>query len=234
MTTDGLGIGEAAIIEGETQFSSRDAVLLEAIEMHGSVNRAATELERSHARALRRIETLEKAFGPLVERKRGGSGGGGSHVTPRGRTLLDRFHRLSAAIAATAAMEETVLQGQVSHVSGELADVDTPIGMVRGVHEGVTKNSSVQVRIASDALTVHTPEEEVDPDATSARNRCDAVVHTLDSGDTVHTLHMMVKGITFRAQVTSGSLRRLGLTAGTPVVLSWKATATRLIQSNSH
>lgn len=223
------GQAAAMIVRDGVQFDDRDATLLWTIDDEGSVNRATETLGRSHARALGRIETLEEAFGPLVTRTRGGSGGGGSEVTERGRSLLDRFARLDAAVEATAAAEETVLTGTVTDVTGELADVETEIGSVRGIHGGVRPGSTVQVRIASDALTVHMP-DDVDPDRTSARNRIRAAVSAIDSGETVHTLELDVDPVIVRAVVTTESLERMSIEAGTTVELNWKATATRLIE----
>jgi len=66
------GRGRAALIEGDAEFDGRDAALLRAVHEAGSVAGAASELGRSRARALLRIEALEGAFGTLVERRRGG------------------------------------------------------------------------------------------------------------------------------------------------------------------
>ncbi len=228
---EAIGEGEAAIVSGDVRFDARDAALLTAVVTHGSVNQAASELGRSRARALRRIQALEEAFGDLVERTRGGAGGGGSDLTPRARALLDRYSRLEAAVAATARMRETVLRGSVIAVDGELAVVRTDIGTVRGLHDGVEPGAPVQVRIASDALTVHVPTDPVDADTTSARNRCEAVIEDIGSGETVHRLRMSVDGVPFRATITDASRERLDLAVGDSVFLAWKATATRLVPS---
>jgi len=72
-TAAGTGRGRAALIEGDAEFDGRDdAALLRAVHEAGSVAGAASELGRSRARALLRIEALEGAFGTLVERRRGG------------------------------------------------------------------------------------------------------------------------------------------------------------------
>lgn len=231
--TDPPGHAEAAVIADDTRFAERDAKLLAAIAEYGSVNRASEELGRSHARALKRIEALEAAFGTLVERTRGGSGGGGSRLTENARSLLDRYDRLDAAVAAAASVRETVLDGTVANVVGELADVDTAIGRVRGVQDDVEDGQRVQVRIPSDALTVHLPGEEIDPDATSARNRRRATVTAMDAGETVHTLTLDVDGVRFYAIITEDSRDRLDIGVDRAVVINWKATATRLIATNT-
>lgn len=220
-----------ALVSDDVRFDDRDAQLLEAIAEYGSVNRASAELGRSQARAVRRIETLEGAFGDLVERQRGGSGGGGSELTDDGRSVLDRYYRLAAAIDATASVRETVLRGTVTRVYGELADVETSIGAIRGVHEGIEVGEVVQIRIPSDALTVHAAEATPDPNATSARNQRTGRVDVLERGETVHVIAIDVDGTTFRATITQDSLDRLAIDEGDAVSISWKATGTRLIES---
>lgn len=233
-----VGRGRAAVIEGEAEFDARDAALLRAVHEAGSVAGAAAELGRSRARALSRIEALEAAFGTLVERQRGGAGGGGSRLTPAGRDLLDRYDRLQTVVAATATVPETVLDGTVASVDGELATVDTAVGMVRGLRggagaadarDGPTVGEAVQVRIGADAVTVYSTDAGVDPNATSARNRLRGTVAGIDAGETVLTVRIDAGEARFRALVTAESAARLDLSAGDDVAIRWKATATRLV-----
>lgn len=232
------GRGRAALIEGDAEFDGRDATLLRAIHEAGSVAGAASELGRSRARALSRIEALEDAFGTLVERRRGGEGGGGSRLTAAGRDLLDRYDRLQAVLAATASVPETVLDGTVASVDGELADVDTAVGRVRGLHDGSSADGArtgtavgdaVQVRIGADAVTIHDDSVGMDPDSTSARNRLRGAVVAIESGETVSTVRVDVEGTPFRVLITAESASRLDLSVGDEVAIRWKATATRLV-----
>ncbi|QWC18540.1 TOBE domain-containing protein [Halorubrum sp. 2020YC2] len=267
------GRGRAALIEDGVEFDGRDAALLRAVDAAGSVAGAAAELGRSRARALSRIEALEDAYGTLVERRRGGEGGGGSRLAASGRDLLDRYDRLQAVLAATAAVPETVLDGTVTAVDGELAAVDTAVGGLSGLHGGtvdgeggdaengsgdgndggdepgrgarVAAGDAVQVRIGADAVTINDAADAVDPDATSARNRLDGRVSTVDAGETVSTLRIAVEAtdggetgggesaggsdIEVAALITAESIGRLGLAPGDPVSIRWKATATRLV-----
>jgi len=149
--------GRAALVRAGVEVDERDVTLLEAIDETGSVARASTDLGRSRARALSRIDTLESAFGPLVERRRGGSDGGGSRITDNATRLVNRYERLRVALSATARVPETVLDGTVSSISGELADVTTAIGTIRGLHDDVTLDDTVQVRVGADAITVLDP-----------------------------------------------------------------------------
>jgi molybdate transport system regulatory protein len=247
------GRGRAALIEDGVEFDGRDAALLRAVDAAGSVSGAASDLGRSRARALSRIEALEDAYGTLVERRRGGEGGGGSRLAPAGRSLLDRYDRLQAVLAATAAVPETVLDGTVTAVDGELAVVDTPVGELSGLHGGgggaddsgddrgtVAVGDAVQVRIGADAVTVNDADDAVDPDATSARNRLAGRVSAIDSGATVSTVRIAVGAveasgdaddpdIEVAALITAESIERLALAPGDPVSIRWKATATRLV-----
>lgn len=223
------GEGSAALVRGGVEFDERDATLLREIDETGSVAKASTNLGRSRARDLSRIDELESAFGDLVDRSRGGRDGGGSRVTDNATRLLNRYERLQVALSATAQVPETVLEGTVSSVSGELADVTTSVGFVRGLHDGVTRDDHVQVRIGADALTVLDPAADPDLDSTSARNRLSGTVTDIRRGETVFTARVDVDGIDVRVLVTEDSARRLELAAGREVVLTWKATATRIV-----
>jgi len=226
----GAGRGSAALIEGDAEFDGRDAALLRAVHEAGSVAGAAAELGRSRARALSRIESLEESFGRLVERRRGGSGGGGSRLTDAGRELLDRYERLQAVLAATASVPETVLDGTVASVDGELADVDTAVGTLRGLHDHGTVGDAVQVRVGADAVTIHSGDADVDPDSTSARNRLSGTVVDIEAGETVYTVRVAIEDTLFHVLVTAESASRLALTEGDDVSVRWKATATRLVR----
>lgn len=226
------GQGAAALVSNGVEFDRRDRALLREIERTGSVARASSNLGRSRPRDLSRIETLEDAFGELVERQRGGSGGGGSQLTSNAEDLLARYERLQAALTATAQVPETVLRGTVTEISGELAEVDSSVGHVRGLHDGVAVGDSVQARIGADAITLLDPGSDPEPDSTSARNRLDGSITDIDRGETVLTVEVTAGGAAFRALVTDSSAEKLGLADGRDVVLTWKATATRLVGEN--
>lgn len=227
---ESVGRGKAVLSHGDIEFDARDGALLRAIHRTGSVAAATTELGQSRARALERIEALEAAFGALVERQRGGSGGGGSRLTATGQRLLARYDRLAAALAATASVPETVLSGSVVAVDGELADVRTAVGTLRGRHDGAPVDDTVDVRIGADALTVYAPDSAPEPDGTSARNQLRGTVSGVDVGQTVRTVCIDVDGETFRSLITEESAQRLELEASAELVVAWKATATQLVQ----
>jgi molybdate transport system regulatory protein len=214
---------------GEVTFGAADARLLRTIDEHGSVSAAASELGRSRARATGRLDDLEAAFGSLVERTRGGTGGGGTELTPDARTLLARFDRLRTALSGVAAAEECVLEGRVLDRDGELATVGTPVGEVRALTPA--EADRVQVSLRADAVTLHAPDEAPPAGGTSARNRLRGEVAVVDRGESVAHVRVLVDGadgaVELVALVTLESVDRLGLAAGTDVVATFKATATR-------
>ncbi|WP_224267918.1 TOBE domain-containing protein [Haloprofundus salinisoli] len=230
------GAFEAYLAAGGVTFDDDDVELLRAVDDHGSVSGAAAALGRSRARALSRLETLESAFGSLVERRRGGADGGGSELTDEAGALLDRFARLRAALSGTTGAREAVLYGRIASVDGELGIVDTDAGSVRALVvdaegrlvRGVDAGTPVQVGVRADAVTLHAPDDAPLSSATSARNRFDGVVSDLDAGETVATavVDIGTKPPLF-ALVTAESVERLGLAEGASVVASFKATATR-------
>lgn len=216
---------DARLRRGDVSFGARDATLLRTVDDAGSLNAAASELGRSYARAHQRLTDLEEAFGPLVDRTRGGTGGGGSELTPGARDLLERFDRLRTEFDAVAVVEETVFDGTVRERDGELAVVETEAGRVRAlVPPGAT---AVSLTLRADAVTLHAPEDVPDTDATSARNRLSGTVTELDRGEAVVRAQLDVGGSTpLVALVTAESADRLGLAVGASVVASFKATAT--------
>lgn len=80
------------------------ADLLELIDTTGSISEAGRQIGMSYKRAWSLVEELNRIFAnPLVERVRGGAGGGGARLTPAGREVLEIFRRLvSGAGDATA------------------------------------------------------------------------------------------------------------------------------------
>lgn len=214
-----------------TAFDADDAALLRAVAAEGSVAGAAAALGRSRARALARLETLEDAFGSLVERTRGGAGGGGSRLTDRGEAVLARFDRLERGLLLSARAPETALDGVVVAVDGELATVATPLGDVRALHDGLAAGDDAAVRVGADAVTLQGTDATPAADETSARNRFTGTVSAVDRGETVATVRVRVDGadVTVAALVTTASVDRLDLAPGRAVTVSWKATATAAV-----
>ncbi|TKX83356.1 LysR family transcriptional regulator, partial [Halorubrum sp. SS5] len=104
---------DAQLRADSVEFTQKDASLLKAVDEIGSIHKAADELGRSYSRSHQRITELEGAFGTLVERQRGGSGGGGSTLTENADKLLSRFERLCTGYSSVAETTEAVLNGTV-------------------------------------------------------------------------------------------------------------------------
>lgn len=240
------GIPDAAVrIESDgVVFDARDAVLLRAVDEHGSLNAAATALERSFAHAQRRIVELEAAFGDLVERRRGGAGGGGSELTDGAHELLARYDRLDAEFAGVADATLSVFPGTVSARTGELATVDAAPGSVLALApRGLGPGDDVELSVRADAVTVELPGEAPDPDATSARNRFEGRVETVIRGESVGRIAVDIGTESpLWALLTTDSLDRLALGGGESdenggvkrVIVSFKATATRALPQTPH
>lgn len=86
-------------INGEPIFGSGCRRLLEAIERHGSINRAAREVNVSYRKAWSYIKAMEERLCvTLVERRTGGKHGGGASLTDDARTFMEKYERLETGI----------------------------------------------------------------------------------------------------------------------------------------
>lgn len=214
-------------VEGVT-FGERDAALLRTVDRSGSLHAATSTLERSYSRAHARLADLEEAFGTLVTSRRGGSGGGGTVLTDRGRSLLLQFDRFNAALSGVAGTEETAFEGTVTDRSGDLATVETTAGILRAVVP--TDVSQVSVAVRADAVTLQDPDDVPAQEATSARNRLTGTVTSVTGGPGTVSVRLNVGARQpLTATVTSDSARGLALDPGREVVAAFKATATRAV-----
>jgi len=234
---------EAHLRAGDVTVDERDAALLAAVDRERSLSAAADALDRSYSRAHKRLGALEAELGALVERERGGEGGGGSRLTADGRALLARFARVRAAFADTAETEAAVLVGRVLERDGELATVETDLGAVTALL--FEDGDRVQVTVRADAVTLHDPADAPTAGASSARNRFGGVVVDVDRRASVAIVRVEVEDgsaslnaagvadaadgspVTLPVLVTRDSVERLGLEPGREVVATFKATATR-------
>lgn len=222
---DGTAGVEAHLEADGVTFTARDAELLRAIDEHGSLNAACATLGRSFAHSQRRVVELEEAFGSLVERTRGGRGGGGSELAAAAHDLLGRFDRLAAEGAGLVAVDRTTLRGPVVDRDGELGTVDTPAGRVRALVPPGAETVAVSVR--SDAVALHDPPG---PETTSALNRFRGTVVDVAQGDAVATVTLQVSPeVSLEALLSAESTARLDLATGAELVATFKATATRAV-----
>ncbi|MBC3871274.1 TOBE domain-containing protein [Undibacterium oligocarboniphilum] len=79
-------------VNGENLGGKGRMALLAYIAECGSITQAAKMMKMSYKAAWDAIDTMNNLAGePLVERLTGGKGGGGTHLTQRGRQLLENF-----------------------------------------------------------------------------------------------------------------------------------------------
>jgi len=82
-------------IDGEPVFGQGRDTLLRLIQRTGSISAAAKEMGVPYRKAWTYIDAMEKRLGfPLVNRLKGGTGGGTSSLTPQAETLLQKFDLL--------------------------------------------------------------------------------------------------------------------------------------------
>jgi len=136
--------------------------LLEAIAEHGSLTRAAKELGLSYKGAWDAVQALNNLFdAPLIATRAGGRAGGEAALTPRGRAVVDAFHRVEAEAAAAVAR----LEAELARSGGEdIGGLFWSLGMrtsarnaLRGVVGRVTDgavNAEVVLEIAPDVRIV--------------------------------------------------------------------------------
>lgn len=86
-------------VDGEPVFGRGRRFLLEAIETHGSINRAAEDVSVSYRKAWSHIKAMEERLGvQLVERQAGGKNGGGARLTPETRQFLIKYEALEKGV----------------------------------------------------------------------------------------------------------------------------------------
>lgn len=81
-------------IDGQPFLGGGRLRLLRAIAATGSINAASQQLGISYRKAWSQLQEMEKHGIPLVEREKGGSGGGRSVITPQAQELLQKFDAL--------------------------------------------------------------------------------------------------------------------------------------------
>ncbi|WP_345993878.1 TOBE domain-containing protein [Sulfurimonas sp. HSL-1716] len=82
--------------DGRSFLGSGRIELLNMIEKTGSINAAAKEMKMSYKAAWERINGMnELADEPIIQRKIGGKGGGGTTLTPYAHELIKTYDRLN-------------------------------------------------------------------------------------------------------------------------------------------
>lgn len=78
--------------KGEVFFGPGLAMLLRALEKTGSLKKAADSIDMSYSKGWYAVKRAEEALGfTLIEKRCGGSGGGGSCLTEKGRDFLEKY-----------------------------------------------------------------------------------------------------------------------------------------------
>ena len=79
-------------IDGQPLLGDGRARLLQAIATTGSINAACQKLDFSYRKAWAQLQEMEKlAPFPILERNKGGKGGGGTKLTAETQALLAKF-----------------------------------------------------------------------------------------------------------------------------------------------
>ncbi len=82
-------------VDGEKYFGPGPLRLLQFIEQEGSLAKAAKAMGMSYKKAWDMVDQLnKKASSPVVVSKKGGSKGGGTEITERGKQLMDGYTAL--------------------------------------------------------------------------------------------------------------------------------------------
>lgn len=219
------------LVVDDVTIDQRDIEMLDAIDQYGSLHKAADELGRSYAWLQRRIVEIEDAVGEITERRRGGSGGGGTELTQTARELRQQFDRHKNELDGVAQATESIFTGTVQERTGELATVETAVGpIVALVPENAT---DVQIVVRSDAVVLSDAEESLRADETSLRNQLTGIVKEVASGNAITRVTIQIDGtVDLQALITKASSDRLEIETGQPISVSFKATAARGIQIN--
>ncbi|RPJ54725.1 MAG: LysR family transcriptional regulator [Dehalococcoidia bacterium] len=85
--------------DGQVVLSLWRVQLLEAVAETGSISAAAVKMNISYHRAWDKIHECEERLGvKLVETQTGGTGGGGTQLTPVAADYIQRFHQFAVGI----------------------------------------------------------------------------------------------------------------------------------------
>ncbi|UCB47168.1 MAG: LysR family transcriptional regulator [Spirochaetota bacterium] len=90
--------------EGRPVFGIGKLGLFKAIRREGSISKASKKMNISFRRAWSHLDNAERNFGtPLLEKHKGGKGGGSSSLTSEAEELVSQFERLNNDVREFAA-----------------------------------------------------------------------------------------------------------------------------------
>ena len=105
---------------GEAMLGPGKAELLQRIHDTGSISAAGRDMKMSYKRAWMLVEEMNAAFrDPLVDRTRGGAGGGGARVTEAGLAVMALYRAVESAAAAAAAHDIATLRAMLRDIPGQ-------------------------------------------------------------------------------------------------------------------
>ncbi len=87
------------IYKDDLLFGTGIAELMEKVDRDGSMSAACREMGMAYSKGWKIVRRAENQLGyPLMDGKRGGSGGGKMVLTSQGRELLDRYREMENEI----------------------------------------------------------------------------------------------------------------------------------------
>jgi molybdate transport system regulatory protein len=90
-------------LAGGLRIGPGKVAVLEAIARSGSISAAGRTLRMSYRRTWELVEDLNNGLGtPVVETAAGGSGGGGTVLTPAGKAVIERYRAIEMDTAVAA------------------------------------------------------------------------------------------------------------------------------------
>ncbi|MFH2138552.1 MAG: LysR family transcriptional regulator [Candidatus Omnitrophota bacterium] len=93
--------------EGRLVFGCGKALILQSIGETGSINKTAKDLDMSYRHAWSCINEIEKRLGVnLIEKTKGGKGGGGAQLTDYARSLIEKYNLLKKEVEEFADKKE--------------------------------------------------------------------------------------------------------------------------------
>ena len=127
--------------------------LVEAVADLGSISAAARKVGLRYKSAGDAVQALNNLFdGPLVTAAPGGKAGGAAAVTPRGRAVIEAFHRVQAEMdAALVKLDHTLAGAPAADLFWSLGMKTSARNALRGRIAAITPgavNSEVTLRLA--------------------------------------------------------------------------------------
>lgn len=89
--------------------------LLEKIDASGSISAAGRAMSMSYRRAWELVEEMNTLFcGPLVSPRTGGRQGGGTELTPLGRSVVANYRAVEQAAREAACQQISALEAELA------------------------------------------------------------------------------------------------------------------------